>query len=145
MVVVLALFGVLRLQMLAGAGTLHLAFASTYESRMFQAEFGLGVLLPIALLVWPRIRTSPRGLVAGATLAVLGFIMHRLNVSVTAFERSSGVRYTPSWMEVVVSVGLVALGFAAFAFAVRYLPIFPEHGHRAHDAHPAAPGRPARG
>ncbi len=143
MVVVLALFGVLRLQMLAGAGVLHLAFASTYESRMFQAEFGLGVILPIALLVWPRIRTSPRGLVAGATLAVLGFIMHRLNVSVTAFERSSGVHYTPTWMEVVVSVGLVAIGFAAFALAVRYLPIFPEHGAGAGSR--PAPARSARG
>jgi Ni/Fe-hydrogenase subunit HybB-like protein len=29
-------------------------------------------------------------------------------------------------MELTVSLGLVALGFAAFALAVRYLPIFPE-------------------
>ena len=125
MVVVLSLFGILRLQTLAANGALPLAFGSGYESRMFQLEFGLGVLLPVALLLWPRIRTSPRGLVAGATMAVLGFILHRLNVSVTGFERSSGVHYTPSWMEVVISVGLVAIGFATFAFAVRYLPIFP--------------------
>jgi len=26
-----------------------------------------------------------------------------------------------------VSVGLVAMGFAAFALAVRYLPVFPPH------------------
>jgi Ni/Fe-hydrogenase subunit HybB-like protein len=95
---------------------------------MFQIEFGLGVVLPVALLVWPRIRTSPRGLVIGACCAVLGFIMHRLNVSVTGLERSSGTHYSPSWMELTVSVGLVAIGFAVFALAVRYLPIFPEHG-----------------
>jgi Ni/Fe-hydrogenase subunit HybB-like protein len=129
MVVVLAVFGVLRLQLLAHSGALHLAFEPTYEAHMFQVEFGLGVVLPVALLVWRRIRTSPVGLVCGAALAVLGFIMHRLNVCVTGFERSSGTHYTPSWMEVVVSVGLVAIGFAAFAFAARYLPVFPEHGH----------------
>ena len=94
---------------------------------MFLAEFGLGVLLPIALLVWPRIRNSQTGLVAGGTLAVLGFILHRLNVSVTGLERASGTHYVPSWMEVTVSVGLVAMGFAAFALAVRYLPVFPPH------------------
>jgi len=137
MVVILAVFGIVRLQLLAGSGALHLAFERTYEAHMFQLEFGLGVVLPVALLVWPRIRHSPRGLVTGAAFAVLGFIMHRLNVCVTGFERSSGVRYTPSWMEVVVSVGLVALGFAAFAFAARYLPIFPAHGHQ---GAPAAAG-----
>jgi Ni/Fe-hydrogenase subunit HybB-like protein len=138
MVVILSVYGVVRLQLLAGSGALHLAFEPTYEAHMFQIEFGLGVILPVALLVWPRIRTAPAGLVTGASLAVLGFIMHRLNVCVTGFERSSGVRYTPSWMEVVVSVGLVALGFAAFALATRYLPIFPAHGHGAAPAAAAA-------
>jgi Ni/Fe-hydrogenase subunit HybB-like protein len=97
------------------------------------------VLLPVALLVWPRIRTSPTGLVTGATFAVLGFIMHRLNVSVTAVERSSGAHYTPSWMEITVSVGLVAIGFAVFALAVRHLPIFPPHRHGAAGPGEASP------
>ncbi|MFI5372960.1 MAG: NrfD/PsrC family molybdoenzyme membrane anchor subunit, partial [Candidatus Eisenbacteria bacterium] len=126
MVVVLALYGLLRLDTLIHNGAWRLALGSGYEARMFQVEFGLGVLLPIALLVWPRIRTSPTGLVGGAALAVLGFIMNRLNVSVTGMERSSGTHYTPSWMEVMISVGLVAIGFAAFGLAVRWLPIFPE-------------------
>jgi Ni/Fe-hydrogenase subunit HybB-like protein len=130
MVVVLAVFGVMRLQLLARSGALPLAFQPTYEGRMFLAEFGLGVVLPVALLLWPRIRHSPTGLVSGAALAVLGFIMHRLDVSVTGLERASGVRYSPTWMEVVVSVGLVAIGFAAFALAVRFLPVFPAHARR---------------
>lgn len=137
MVVMLSVFGILRLQTLYHNGVLPLTLGSSYESRMFQVEFGLGIVLPIALLVWPRIRTSQRGLVAGACCAVLGFIMHRLNVSVTGLERASGTRYSPSWMELAVSVGLVAVGFAVFALAVRYLPIFPAHG--AAEAGPAEP------
>ena len=123
------------------SGALPLAFQPTYEGRMFLVEFGLGVVLPVALLVWPRIRNSPRGLVAGATLAVLGFIMHRLDVSVTGLERASGTRYTPTWMEVMVSLGLVAIGFAVFALAVRFLPIFPKHAHG--PGSPAVRGAPA--
>src|SRR5262245_23031362 len=137
MVVVLALYGLLRLQLLARSGALGLAFEPTYEGRMFLLEFGLGVALPILLLIVPRVRTSPRGLVTGATCAVLGFMMHRLNVSVTGLERSSGTHYVPSAMEMTVSVGLVALGFAAFGLAARLLPIFPER--RSHHAGPAGP------
>jgi Ni/Fe-hydrogenase subunit HybB-like protein len=129
MVVALALFGILRLDLLAHAGVLGTIFAPTYESHMFLVEFGLGVVVPVTLLVWPRIRRSPTGLVTGATFAVLGFVMHRLNVSVTGLERASGTHYVPSWMEFTVSFGFVAIGFAAFALAVRYLPVFPAERH----------------
>ena len=137
MVVMLGVFGVLRLQSIFHEGALGLVLMPNYEGRMFLAEFGLGVVLPIALLLSRRIRNSPNGLVAGGTLAVLGFIMYRLNVSVTGLERASGAHYTPSWMEVTVSVGLVAVGFAVFALAVRYLPIFPS---RTHEPAPRTPG-----
>jgi len=139
MVVVLAVFGVLRLQSLARSGALPLALQPTYEGRMFLIEFGLGAVLPVALLAWPRIRNSSTGLVTGAAFAVLGFIMHRLDVSVTGLERASGTHYAPTWMEVMVSVGLVAIGFAAFALAVRFLPVFPMPAHA-----PAVPASPAR-
>lgn len=138
MIVVLGIFGLLRLDLMFHSGALKLVFQPVYESRMFLVEFGVGVILPIALLAWPRIRRSPTGLVAGATAAVLGFVLYRLNVSVTGLERSSGVKYSPSWMELTVSVGLVAIGMALFALAVRWLPIFPEHPH------PARPGRHSR-
>lgn len=127
MVVVLAVYGVLRLDLLRHAGMLGTIFLPEYESRMFLLEFGLGVLVPIGLLMWSRIRRSPTGLVVGAAAAVLGFVMHRLNVSITGLERASGTHYVPSWMELTVSFGLVAMGFAAFALAVRHLPIFPVH------------------
>jgi Ni/Fe-hydrogenase subunit HybB-like protein len=125
MVVVLGIYGILRLRILAQSGALATIFAPTYESRMFLIEFGLGVVLPVLILVVHRLRHHPRGLVVAAALAVMGFVLHRLNVSVTGLERAAGLRYLPSWMEVTVSAGLVALGFAAFALAVRYLPIFP--------------------
>ena len=128
MVVVLGVFGVLRLDLLGHSGMLAAVFQPTYESRMFLIEFGLGIVAPVGLLIWPRVRRSPIGLVTAAACAVLGFIMYRLNVSVTGLERASGTHYTPSWMELTVSIGLVALAFVAFALAVRYLPVFPEHG-----------------
>ncbi len=126
MVVVLIVYGLFRLQILAKNGALASLAHPGYEQWMFLLEFGLGVVLPVALLLVPRIRNSERGIVVGSFLTVLGFVMHRLNVSVTGLERASGVRYTPSWMEFIVSIGLVGIGMTIFALAVRYLPIFPE-------------------
>lgn len=127
MMVVLSLYGVLRLDVLLHNGAIKTIFAPVYESRMFLLEFGVGVIAPITLLAFPRIRGSKNGIVIGATFAVLGFILYRLNVSLTGMERSSGVHYVPSWQELVVTVGMVVLGFGIFALAVKYLPIFPEH------------------
>jgi len=128
MVVVLGVFGLMRVLTLRGTGALAQLDPTGYEGSMFLAEMALGVVLPVALLSIPRVRHSERGLVAGAFLAVMGFVMNRLNVSVTGMETSAGVRYLPSWMELTVSVGLVAIGFAAFAIAARKLPVFPEAG-----------------
>jgi Ni/Fe-hydrogenase subunit HybB-like protein len=126
MVVVLSVYGILRLQDLARREVLGTLRHPDYEGSMFLLEMGLGVLLPIILLVIPRVRAKQSGLVTGAFLAVLGFVMNRLNVSVTGMERSAAVAYFPSWMEFAVSLALVAAGFAIFGWAVRYLPIFQE-------------------
>ncbi len=131
MVVVLSVYGILRLQDLARRGVLAGLLHPGYEGSMLLLEMGLGVLLPILLLAIPKIRVRQEGLVTGAVLAVLGFVMHRLNVSITGMERVAGVTYFPSWMEVALSFALVAMGFAIFGLAVQYLPIFPEAAHAA--------------
>jgi Ni/Fe-hydrogenase subunit HybB-like protein len=128
MVVVLGVYGVLRIQVLMRNGSLGELAHPGYEGWMFLLEMGLGVFLPVALLAFRRVRTSDRGLVAGAFFAVLGFVMYRLNVSVTGMEQAAGTRYFPSWMELTVSLGLVALLFAVFRLAVRHLAVFPEDG-----------------
>ncbi len=129
MVVALVIFGLLRLQAIHANGAFADIRALTYEGKMFLLEFGLGVVLPVLLLARERFRTNPTWLVTGAFLAVLGFVANRLNVSVTGMERAAGIRYIPSVMEVIVSLGLVALGMAVFAFVVRTFPIFePQPG-----------------
>jgi len=136
MVVALGVYGLLRIVILARNGALAGLAHPGYEEGMFMLEFAIGVLVPVGLLIFDRVRTSPSGLIAASLCTVMGFVMNRLNISVTGMERASGVHYLPSWMEITVSLGLVALGFAAFALAVRYLPIFPEAPAHA-VAHPA--------
>ncbi|HXU07694.1 MAG TPA: NrfD/PsrC family molybdoenzyme membrane anchor subunit, partial [Blastocatellia bacterium] len=124
-VVTLGVYLVLRLQDLGGRGVLRLAFEPTYEGRMFLAEIVLGVIAPIILLVVPRIRTNELGLFVSSLMVVLGFIMNRLNVSITGMEAASGTRYFPSWTELSVTAMIVGAGFLLFGMAVRYLTVFP--------------------
>ncbi len=126
MVVVLGIYGLMRMQVVLRNGSFAELRHPTYEGWMFLAEMVLGVVLPVLLLAFRRIRQNPQWLVFGAFLAVLGFVMNRLNVSITGMERALGGRYVPSAMEIVVSLGLVAIGMAVFALAVRHLNIFPE-------------------
>ncbi|MGD8815945.1 MAG: polysulfide reductase NrfD, partial [Acidobacteriota bacterium] len=128
----LGVYGVLRFYDLVSRGVLGLALGTSYEARMFQLEFILGVLLPFGLLCFPRVRESAKGLYGTSLLAVLGFVANRLNVSITGLETAAGGHYVPAWSEVAISLMLVSVGFAAFGLAARYLDVFPEDEALAH-------------
>ncbi len=59
-------------------------------------------------------------------MIIIGFVMDRLNVTITGMEASAGTHYVPSWMEVSITVAIVTAGSIAFALAAKYLPVF-EH------------------
>lgn len=124
MAVTLVVYGLLRFQDLRGRGALlHLREPST-ETVLFVLEVVLGVLMPLPLLFLRRVRETREGLFAAAVLVITGFILNRLNVSITGLEGSAGVHYFPKWTEVSVTLSLVGVGFFLFALAVRYLNVF---------------------
>lgn len=126
LVVVLGVYAILRLEDLSNRGALRLAFRPGYEMYLFWLEITLAIILPLVLLLQPKIRNSANGLYLAAVSVVLGFITNRMNVSITGFEGSTGVRYFPKWTELAVTGSIIAVGFALFGLAVKYLPIFPK-------------------
>lgn len=126
LVAVLGVYGVIRVFDLVNRGVLGQALSLSYESCLFLVEFALGLLVPLAMLAQPKVRTNSRGLYGAALLVVLGFVANRLNVSITGFEGAQGGHYLPSLSEAFVTLFLVTLGFGAFGFAVRHLRIYPE-------------------
>jgi Ni/Fe-hydrogenase subunit HybB-like protein len=125
-VVILMIYTVLKIQDLLDRHALDAAFTLSLESVLFWAEIGFGVLLPMALLTIPRVRLHKTGLFISALLVVLGFVLNRMNISITGMEGWANAGYFPSWMEISVTVMIVAIGFAVFALAARYLPVFPK-------------------
>jgi len=128
LLVVLAVYGILRVEDLVHRGVLQQLFAGAYqryETLLFLLELVLALGAPLALLAFKRVRSSPGGLYLAAVLVVLGFITNRLNVSITGMESSAGLHYIPRWTELAVTGGIIASGFALFGLAVKYPPIFP--------------------
>nr|ART35730.1 B58 [uncultured bacterium] len=123
--IALLVYLAMKLFDMQGRGVLALAFQPTYEGRMFLAEMLLGVIAPLVMFLIPRIRNNQSGLFIAALMVVLGFVMNRINVSITGMDRASGVTYFPSWAELAVTASIVAMGFLLFGLAVKYLGVFP--------------------
>jgi molybdopterin-containing oxidoreductase family membrane subunit len=83
------------------------------------------------MLSFKKVRLSPQWLYLASIFTVLGFITNRLNIALIGFETYVGHHYMPKWTEFSITLMIVAMGFALFGLAVRYLPIFEtETGHK---------------
>lgn len=133
-VVILGVYGVLRLMDLSNNHLLRLMFVPQTETYYFWAEIIIGIIAPIALFSQRRVRQSASWLFAGATMVIIGFVLNRMNITITGMQAYAGVTYFPSWMEVSVTLGIVAFAFVVFALAAKHLPVFTHgHGHEAPD------------
>ena len=125
-VVVLALYLVVKLQDMHARGAFALLSQAGPERFLFLVEIVFGTLIPMVLLAIPAVRRDRTGLFCCALLVIMGFILNRLNVATTGMYRGTGTYYFPSLLELAVTGMLVALGFIAFGLAVKYLRVFPE-------------------
>ena len=126
MLVTLVVYAILRIQDFSGRGVWSYILVNRTETYLFWLEALIGVIVPIILLAIKRVRLSERGLYNVSIFIITGFLLNRLNVAVTGMEASAGVHYFPSWMEISITLAIVATGFFVFSLAARYLPIF-EH------------------
>jgi Ni/Fe-hydrogenase subunit HybB-like protein len=124
MAVVLAFYGLMRFEDLFGRGAGGYLLQPTSETALFGLEILLGIAVPLLMLLVRRVRENREGLFAAALLVITGFLLNRLNVSITGMEGFSGARYFPKWTEVAVTLSLVGVAFTLFALAVRYLDLF---------------------
>jgi Ni/Fe-hydrogenase subunit HybB-like protein len=123
---VMGVFVVLRLGDLAFRGAWVHVLVFDRAAWFFLFEIVIGFILPIGLLSISRCRNNRQWLHHAAQLAVLGFIVNRLNIAITGFEVVKGYSYVPSWEELSVTLMLVSLGVIGFNLAGRYLPVFSE-------------------
>jgi len=129
-VVMLAVYLTMKIVDLSNRSAFGLLILPRTETYMYWLEITVGVIAPLILFSISRVRQSVNGLFTGAVLIILGFVLNRMNITITGMEAWAGVAYFPSWMEITVTVAIVTAGFVIFSLAARYLPLFT------HDKHP---------
>lgn len=94
------------------------------QSNSFLAEFGLGVVLPWCMLLFPAVRKSRRLLFSAAMMIVLGVMLNRFNVFVVSFHAPYATEpYYPAIGEILVTTGAVATIFFLYRIGVTYFPV----------------------
>lgn len=91
---------------------------------LFYLEMLIPLILSVLLLTWRKARESGAGLTASSSITTLWVVLTRFNVSLTAYTGYRHLSYFPSFVEIAVTVGLVAAGVLLFDLAGRYLPIY---------------------
>jgi len=59
-------------------------------------------------------------------LTILGIILNRLNVTIIAFKWDAPHRYYPSWMEVMITLGVISAELWVFRWIVNRMPVMRE-------------------
>jgi Ni/Fe-hydrogenase subunit HybB-like protein len=126
--VVVGLYLVIRLADLVRTGALLELRVDDRASWFFLLEMA-GFILPMILFSLSTVRRNQRYLYRAAQILVVGFLVNRLNVSITGFEVVSGTTYTPAWTEVAVTAMIVTAGVWAVYLAERYLPVLEPDPH----------------
>ncbi len=142
-VVMLAVYLTMKIADLSTRSAFPMLLEPRMETYLYWLEIGVGVIAPLALFSSAKVRSSRQGLFVGAVMIILGFLLNRINISVTGMEAWSGVSYFPSWMEISITAMIVTIGFIVFAYAAKHLPLFHHAGRGEETSHDRVPERSA--
>jgi len=84
-------------------------------------------------------RRNVRLALVGSSMALIGVLLNRLNVSIIAFKWYEPVRYVPSWQEVVVTLAVISAEIWVFRWIVHRMPVVSPSPEWATDESHATP------
>lgn len=93
---------------------------------LFAVEMLGGVIAPLVMLMNGNVRENNRLRATAAWLVIAGVILNRFNVSMFGME-APGTFYYPSFIESLVTVGIIAAHILFFVLIAKYFPIFEHH------------------
>jgi Ni/Fe-hydrogenase subunit HybB-like protein len=93
---------------------------------LFAVEMLAGVFAPLIMLMNYGVRENNRLRSTAAWLVIAGVILNRFNVSMFGMM-AKGTMYYPSFIESVVTIGVIAAHILFFVLIAKYFPIFEHH------------------
>ena len=79
--------------------------------------------VPAVLYAWGCERHRLNVVRLAALMAMVGILLNRLNVSIIAFKWYAPVRYVPTWMEIVVTLGVLSAELWVYRWVVNRMPV----------------------
>jgi Ni/Fe-hydrogenase subunit HybB-like protein len=93
-------------------------------SLLFGIELIIGVIVPLRMFLSPAVRQSPTGLYVASMLVIFGVLINRFNNFITAYNPPYALEsYFPSYGEISVTLGFVALEILAYRLFVKVFPV----------------------
>lgn len=93
-------------------------------SVMFTIELLFGVIIPLRMFLSPKVLKSPLFLFIASALVVFGVLLNRINNFVVAYTPPySTESYFPSFGEISVTIGFVAILILLYRFIVLNFPV----------------------
>jgi Ni/Fe-hydrogenase subunit HybB-like protein len=121
-----AMFAYFFLQLLVFIHGKNWDLLNTPMGYWFLLEMIGFVLIPM-LLFFYSYRTNNIFLIRlAAILTMLGIILNRLNVTVIGFKWDAATHYTPTWMEIVVTMAVIFTEIWIFRWIINRMPVLRE-------------------
>ncbi len=99
-------------------------FEVSTASVMFTLEMVVGIIIPLRMFLSRSLTQTPLGLLIASCLVVFGVLMNRINNFLVAYTPPYEIHsYFPSFGELSVTIGFVALEVLIFRFFVIQFPI----------------------
>ena len=108
-------------------------FLATGWGAWYLLELVGFVAVPAGLYAYGCLRRRLPLVKAAAAMALIGIVLNRLNLTVIGFKWYAPVRYVPTWMEIVVTLGVISAELWVFRWIVNRMPVLDfamGHGER---------------
>ena len=118
-------FFIIRYADLIWRGAIGEIVAFDLNSIMFIIE-NLIYLYALVILWSEKNRKIPYKLFSGAVAMVLAGALYRFNTYMIGYNPGNGYSYFPSFQEIMITVGIIAIEIMAYLIIVKKFPVLPE-------------------
>ncbi len=124
----LVVFYIIRIGDLIYRDALGEMFTFNLQSFMFIVE-NILFIYPMVILFSAEKRKAPKYLFLSAVSMLLAGSVYRFNTFLIGFDPGNGYVYFPSFSEIMITVGIIAMEIMAYLVFVKILPVLPDVKH----------------
>jgi Ni/Fe-hydrogenase subunit HybB-like protein len=124
----LMLYAAIKIGDWMGSGEVPMLLKPDVFGLIAWLQFLIGIVLPLGILLSKLVGHTSGPFWAGV-FALIGTFIDRLMISWVALAEPSPVTYFPSWIEIMITVGMISGAILLYGIVARYFKLFPESEH----------------